>query len=103
MAEGWKHRHANESEKAVAHRLVQEVIAEFADNMGFALEGLPRYGMHKVALYAAQVARAQALGFDPELLTLTDEEGLEAQLRLAEMAVEQGVPTTIVVVPEQEG
>lgn len=64
--------------------------------MGFKLEGLPGYGMRKVAMYAAQVARAQALGFDPALLSMTDEEATEAQLALARAAVEAGKPVWVI-------
>ena len=92
----WKQRHANEAHRAVEHPLVQEVMAEFADNMGFALTGLPAYGLAKVAHYAAQVARAQALHFDPELLRLTPEEANRVQWELAARAVYEGVPTTVI-------
>ena len=68
----WKQAHADAADEAVDHQLVQDAMAEFARNMGFDLDGLPAYGLHKVAAYAAQVARAQALGFDPELLWQED-------------------------------
>lgn len=96
MSDDWKAKHANDSEQAVAHPLVQKVMEEYADNMGFALTGLPAYGLHKVALYAAQVARAQALCFDPELLRLTPDEAASVQWELAAQAVLQGVPTTVI-------
>jgi hypothetical protein len=88
----WKQHHANEAEKALRHPLVQSVMEEFAGNMGFRLEGLPAYGMAKVASAAAQVARAQALGFDPVLLRLSSSEADEEVLRLARIAAERGVP-----------
>lgn len=72
MTSDWKEHHANEAGKAWTHPMVERVMQEYADNMGFdAKVGLPAYGMMKIAMYAAQVARAQALGFDPELLRLT--------------------------------
>ena len=88
----WKQHHANEAEKATFHLLVQEVMAEYADNMGFELKGLPRYGLLKVANYAAIVARAQALGFDPDLLRLTPQEANSELLRKAAEAAVRGVP-----------
>jgi hypothetical protein len=81
---------------ALDHELVRGVMAEFADNMGFKLEGLPGYGMLKVAVYVAQVARAQALGFDPDLLRVSDEEAEAEQLALARAAVAAGKPTWVI-------
>lgn len=92
MSEDWKTRHVKESEKAVAHELVQGVMAELRDNLGVSDTGLPAYGIAKVALYAAQIARAQALGFDPDLLRLTESEATSEQLRLAAEAVFSGIP-----------
>lgn len=88
----WKQDHADAAETALEHGLVQRVIEEFADNMGFNLEGLPKYGMFKVASTVAQVARAQALGFDPDLLRLSDEEADVRMLKVARMAVAAGKP-----------
>ena len=70
----WKLQHANEAEKALEHDLVKYVMEELLDNLGLTGQALPAYGVRKVAIYAAQVARAQALGFDPELLRLSNEE-----------------------------
>lgn len=91
----WKQHHADEASKAVNHPLVQDVMAEFADNMGIALEGLPKWGLTKIAMYAAQVARAQALGFDPDLLRLDPAEANSQLLRLAAEATWRGVPTWV--------
>lgn len=88
----WKQHHANEADNAVFHPLVQQALEEFADNMGFALEGLPKIGLLKIAAYSAMVARAQALGFDPELLRLTPEEADSAILLRAAEATLRGVP-----------
>lgn len=96
MADNWKDHHADEAGKALDTRLVQEVMEEFAGNMGFKLDGLPKYGLMKVAMYAAQVARAQALGFDPELLVMSDEEADQAGLALARSAVAAGKPTWVI-------
>lgn len=98
MTDDWKQLHANEAEKALTHPLVLNVIEEFMDNVGLANKGLPAYGIRKVAFYAATVARAQTLGFDPDLLRYSAEEGNQAQLELAERLVRQNVPVTIVVV-----
>lgn len=88
----WRQDHANEAEKALDHELVTNVIEEFADNMGFKLEGLPKYGIYKVAMYVASVTRAQTLGFDPDLLRMSDEECEAEMLRKARSAVAAGKP-----------
>ena len=93
----WKKKHAEESQKAIDHEFVVEVMEEYAANMGFSMEdGLEPYGLRKVAMYAAQVARAQALGFDPKLLSMSAAEATEAQLRLAEQAVKAGKPVFVI-------
>jgi hypothetical protein len=94
-ATDWKQHHANEAEKAVYHPMVQHVIEEFARNMKISLDGLPRYGQ-KIATYAAQVARAQTLGIDPELLRLTADEYNSEALRLAAEATFRGIPTYVI-------
>lgn len=100
MSDGdWKQAHANLAEQAIDHPLVVGVMEEFAANMRFELKGLPAYGLAKVALYAAQVARAQCLGFDPELLRLTPDEGNAAMMRLAAEAVLTGFPVHAIDVP----
>ena len=88
----WKQHHANEAEKVFDHPLMQQVMDEYADNMGFKLEGLPKYGLMKVASYAAILARAYALGFDPDLLRYTSEEANSELLRTAAEATLRGVP-----------
>jgi hypothetical protein len=93
VGDDWKRHHANDSTEAVQHEIVQRVMEEYADNMGFTLDGLPAYGLRKVALYAAQVARAQALGFDPNLLRLSEDEAASGQWALAASLVLAGVPT----------
>lgn len=50
----------------------------------------------KIATYAAQVARAQALGFDPELLRLSADEADTAMLAQARMAVASGKPVWLI-------
>ena len=98
----WKDAHANECSKAVDHELVEGVIAEFMDNINVPDEGLPAYGIRKVAMYAAQVARAQALGFDPELLRSNRAESTEAQIELARMATESGIPVQWIGIASQD-
>ena len=78
-----KQAFANEAEKALAHPLVQNVMTEFMDNIGIAMEGLPRYGITKVAHYAATVARAQALGIDIEELRTTASEHMDHAMDIA--------------------
>jgi len=88
----WRRVHANGAEKAIRHPLVAYVMDELADNLGVKGQALPGYGIAKVANYAAQVARAQALGFDPELLRMSDEEADAQGLALARSAVAAGKP-----------
>ena len=96
----WKKQHANDSEKAVFHDLTQRAIEEFLFNtvqnpMNHAEESDEaryRMALNKVATHAAQVARAQALGFDPELLRLSPEEAGAHMWRMAAEAVGRGVP-----------
>lgn len=88
----WKQVHANEAEKALGTKLVKDVIAEQLDNLGRTGDALAEYGLAKIAMYAASVARAQALGFDPELLRLSADEANEALLAKARLAVELGKP-----------
>lgn len=97
-----KQAFADEAEKALDHELVQKVMLEFADNMGFAFEGLPKIGLLKIAMYVATVARAQALGIDPDELRHTPQEGFDAQMRIAEAFTRAGKPVTIVVPGEPE-
>lgn len=91
----WKNEHANKASASIKHELVEGVIEEFMDNIGVADKGLPAYGIRKVAHYAAMVARADALGFDPNLLRLTPDEATSLQLELAARAVFEGVPTWV--------
>lgn len=91
-ANDWKSVHAKEAEKALDSDIVQNVLDEFADNMRFKRDGLPEYGLVKICCYVAQVARAQALGFDPELLRLSDEEADAQALEKARIAVAAGKP-----------
>lgn len=97
----WKNHHRKEAEKVLESSLVTEVMEEFAGNMGFKLEGLPGYGMKKIVSYVAQVARAQALGFDPNLLRLSDEEADEQILRVAKIASERGIPVWAIIEGEE--
>jgi hypothetical protein len=93
----WKTAHANLSEEALHHPLVQDALREFAGNMGFDPDrGLPAYGLIKVAATAAQVARAQALGFAPDLLRLTPDESNRLLMERAAALVLAGVPVHVV-------
>lgn len=92
----WKQHHANESERIFEVQMMQDVMEEFAENMGFKLAGLPKYGLMKVAGYAAQIARAQTLGIDPELLRMAPTETTSHQLWLAATAAFKGVPTYLI-------
>lgn len=92
MTTDWKNEHANKASASIKHELVEGVIEEYLDNLGIEDKGLPAYGIRKVARYAAMVARADALGFDPNLLRMTNEEATSHQLDLAARAVLAGVP-----------
>lgn len=92
----WKQHHANEAEKALENEMVQDVLTEFAKNMGFERDGLPEYGLCRIVSYVAQVARAEALGFDPHLLRMSDEEADEQGLRMAQIAAEAGKPVWLI-------
>lgn len=98
----WKARHAAESEKALNHELVREVMSELRGNLHVPEDGLEAYGIQKVAYYAASVARAQALGFDPNLLRMTPTEATSVQMRLAAELVLKGVPVHLVEVDGNE-
>ncbi len=95
-ARDWKQVHADKADEAVAHALVQGVIQEQLENLGREDSALSRYGLAKIATYAAQVARAQALGFDPELLRLSPDEADAEGLARARLAVELGKPTWLI-------
>lgn len=92
----WKQQHADAANAAIEHPLVMAALQEYLENLGLDDSGLPAYGIRKVAAYAAQVARAQALGIDPEQLRLTPEEARSVQLRFAADAVLGGTPTFII-------
>lgn len=95
MSDDWREIHMGASGRALQHPLVRDVMDEYADNMGFDQKGLPWYGLSKVARYVAAVARAEALGFDPDLLRLSRDEANSAQMTLAAELVLRGVPTFI--------
>lgn len=96
MGADWKEHHANEAGKALDNEMVQHVLTEFAGNMGFKRAGLPEYGMTKIVLTVAAIARAEALGFDPELLRLTPGEADEELLKKARIAAESGKPVWVI-------
>lgn len=91
------------SEKALDHELVVDVIAELLDNLNVSRDSLPAYGVRKVARYTAAVARAQALGFEPNLLRMTSDEARSHQLELAAEAALLGIPVHLIDRPEPGG
>lgn len=102
----WKQQHANESDKAWGHPIVEDVIVEQMGNIARCGpfkedDAMLRMGLSKIAMYAAQVARAQALGFDPELLRMSAGEADTAILELAERAVRTGKPVVFITAPSQ--
>lgn len=98
---GWKQEHANKANDAFKHELVIGVVDEYLDNLSHNF-GVPkddafaRYGLKKCMSYAAQVARAQALNIDPDLLRMDSAEIDDAQLRLIEIAQQEGKPVIVV-------
>lgn len=69
----WRRKLANDAEANIDHPLVKLIVDEYVDNMkrnhGVDLAaGLPSYGLHKCLATAMIVARADALGIDPEVL-----------------------------------
>lgn len=99
MDEDWKKKLSEDAGQALNHDLVVGVVDEQIANIaqfGSPPTNLLRHGLLKIALYAAQVARAQALGIDPDLLRLSAEEANSETLRLAAEAVAQGIPTFLI-------
>lgn len=92
MTSNEKQAFANEAEKALDHALVKDVIEEQLGNLGRTDDGLARYGLTKIAMYTASVARAQALGIDPDDLRHTPEEANASLLRTARAFVAAGKP-----------
>lgn len=87
---------ANEAEKALDHPLVASVIDELLSNLGVSRESDEFYGIAKVAMYVATVARAQALGIDPDELRMTADEADVALREHAEHLAALGVPVSVV-------
>jgi hypothetical protein len=95
-----KQEFANEAEKALDHPLVQEVIEELFFNLNINNAGLPRMGIMKVGMYVATVARAHALGIDPDELRMTDEESDDFQLSLIQAMIGAGKPVVVITTGE---
>jgi len=107
MTSDWKQDFANDAEKAFDHPIVKETLDEFIDNMrhnrGVDLsKGLPSVGLNKVKMAVALVARAQALGIDPDLLRLSNDEASAEIIAMAKRVHEKGVPVFVVGVPERK-
>jgi hypothetical protein len=102
----WKQDFANDAEKALDHAIVKETVDEYVDNMkhnyGVDLsKGLPYVGLSKVRMAVALVARAQALGMDPDLLRLSNDEANADIIAMARRFHEAGKPVFIVEVDEK--
>jgi hypothetical protein len=91
----WKNAHANDANAFAEHELIEDVLTEFASNMGFERKGLPEYGLQKIVRYTAQVVLARARGIDPDRLRMTDDEWMESQRRLMNVFLEAGKPVTV--------
>lgn len=102
MSEGIdRQQFANEAEKALSHPLVVGVIDEQLVNLGASRGSLVHYGLSKIAMYAATVARAQALGIDPDALRASPEEANDALMVRAERLAGLGV--LVIVVSDDSG
>lgn len=86
---------------ALEHPLVQNVLDEFALNMGFKREGLSEYGLMKIVNVVGQVSIAVSRNIDPDLLRATPEDwAAEAARRFQVMAeAGQGI-RALIIVPE---
>lgn len=100
MPADWKQAHANAAEHALKHPVVREVMDEYLGNMQARGSALARYGLTKCMSYAAQVARAEALGIDPEALRMTDAEIGEHMRTIIDAAYRAGKPVIGVVAPD---
>lgn len=84
------------SNKTLKQELVEYVQEELADNLGIPKDGLPWYGIAKVANYSAQISAALAWGIKPDILrysgVVTDEEIGKAYEKLADLNI---VPTEV--------
>lgn len=104
MSKDWKQDFANDAEKAFAHQIVKETLDEYVYNMrgNYSVnldKGLPKYGLMKVMNAVAIVARAQALGIDPDLLRLSNEEASAEIIAMARRFHAAGKPVVVVEVP----
>lgn len=84
------------SNKTLEQELVKYVQEELANNLGVPQNGLPWYGIGKVANYSAQISAALAWGINPDILrysgVVTDEEIGKAYEKLADLNI---VPTEV--------
>lgn len=86
---------ASASDDTLKHPLVRDVVDEQMGNLNRE-DALARYGLNKIAMYAAQVSRAQALGVDPDILRNTDGEYVRHVFTQAARLTGRGVPVVIV-------
>lgn len=81
MSADWKQQFAEDAEQAILHDITQQTIDELLTNLGVTRESLVHYGILKVCNVAAQIARAHALGIDPETLIMTPDEAADVMAR----------------------
>ena len=96
MSESWKRDHANLAEQYAKHEMIEDVLSEFASNMGFERKGLPEYGLSKIVMYVSQIVLARARGIEPEMLRMDDDEFSEHQRRLLEIVLAADKPAFII-------
>lgn len=101
-ADDWRRQFAKDAAEALTHELVINVMDELCQNLRVPLDGLERYGIEKVATYAAMVARAQAFGWDPDNLRASPDEARRAIMEMAAELVYDGVPVHMIEVADDD-
>lgn len=87
---------ANETEKAIFHPITERAIEELLFNLNKDQSSMEYYGIIKLCNTVGQVARAQALGIDPEILRMSDAEAQEAMLQMVNVFAANGGKVIVV-------
>lgn len=102
MSGDWKQQFANEVDKAIAHPITQEAIDELLFNLRSSRNRMEYYGLLKICNVVGHIARAQALGIDPETLRMTDDEASEVVRDRIRAVADAGNPVIVVDGGESE-
>lgn len=102
-----KKNFANEANNVLDHPIAKDVIDEFKDNLKRNPDvkpdsGLWNYGLMKILTHVSQIARAQALGIDPEQLRMSEEEQAAWCELLAQTASDAGKDVFVVTPPSED-